>query len=57
MQVSSLLIPEGRYSEGSAQDQKTESQIRKMHHAKVSPDTEVLEFIAVVVLILQPPTA
>ena len=35
MQMFSLLIPKVRYSERSAQDLKTESQIRTMHHAKV----------------------
>ena len=35
MYIFSLMIPKTRYSEGSAHDLKTESQIRTMHHAKV----------------------
>ena len=35
MQMFSYLIPKGRYSERSAQDEKTESQIRTTYHAKV----------------------
>ena len=56
MQMSSLLIPEGRYFEGSEQNQKAKFQIRIMHYAKVLQGIYVLEFIALV-LILQPPAA
>ena len=53
IQMRGILILEGKYSEGSTQNWKTQSQIRTMHHTKVFQSTHVLKFIAVV-LILQP---